>query len=465
MRWSDDCWLIDLTSYLPYWQSIATTQKKSVYQIWETYLSHHLGSSESNRFNPVPIRAVWDHHPWRAILILLHMKHHQDNSQSYGFITPNGAQYESLWQNVSWDTWNLAFRTLDHHINCQKKEKQKASRLLLTASRLNISKPAQLNRLPQQGIQRRFGAWITEIIHWTVKPESDYRNQPFPWIPWRTKEQATVTRHFEIPLSDWSEWISFLVSDLDQLSSQIADFTIQLQWTVRFENDEEWPLEIRFRQPHHLASEKGHQKSACRQLENALQHQEGLRIASAHQLCRIVGWELSAVETLYIPPELLTLFEMDPDQHTHRALRRLHNQVTVPLHQFQLITNWVPEFSYITRNAGTEPLADAHNQQNWNEANSGNRGKRRKLHQIPFDGRGDASPLQTKRPLFLFTDPLPLNNATPYQLTERTLSPWWNGQSIPAQRRYARLHHPNGGQCWGYWNPAKKNWVVQGMYG
>jgi hypothetical protein len=442
MRWdSAATWLVDLGPFLPYWKAEAHAQRLPVLSLWKRIIAQQLfGYSREQIQTPLaleqlPICAVWDPSPLRAAMILSHMKH----THTTGWIIPGSVRATQLWNSLTWESWET---TLDQLILNWDVTRPKGftalrvrhlmKRLRATAERLAL-RPSQLNSLPLEGIQRRYGPWIARLCDW-LNASATLDITYFPWKSWQLGIPIQVSRHLDNPTRKWAECTLELIEDLDTIARKTPQKTTELSWIIQFETHDTVTLPIRFRTPHFLRNELGHHRITLIQLTGAFS-------AFSATLTRcpfITGWTFIINGTLTTDIDRLTLFEFSMDAEHERQLDALANQVLTPLTRYQWEPHWAPELGF------KDTQTPAHKE-------------------LPHLGKllPHAGP---KRPLFTLTRPYGISLPKNSPQIESTMNAWWQGGNTQtAETRYHR--YQDSQKRWLWVARTENKTEARGIYG
>ena len=442
MHWDSDHWIIDLDTFIPYWKTEAEAQRIPVVTLWKRILSQQLfghGPDEIQTplaLEQLPIYAVWDRSPFRALLLLSHMKH----TQATGWILPGSARYQQLWTSITWDTWESVARQVLEHWDHRKPKgfnrsrvQHSLHRLRLTAERLAL-KPSQLDRLPIEGIQRRYGPWIARLCQWILDPKSIRNTPDFPWETWYLSPRAQCQRHLDNPTRKWAECTQELIDDLDKIAHQTTAKITELEWLIRFTTEDTLRIPIRFRTPHALRTEQGTHRTALLQLMGAFT----TATKGRRQTPYISGWHITITGTLSMGIDRLTLFEWSPDAEHQRQLDALANQVLTPLIRYQWAPHWTPGSDF---NA---------------------------IDQVPHHDLPHLSAILphagVSRPLFTVTTPYEFRLPKHQASLEAVMMPWWQqpASTNSSHERYHRHKDSNNRWLWVAQHGGKSE--VRGIY-
>jgi hypothetical protein len=173
----------------------------------------------------------------------------------------------------------------------------------------------------------------------------------------------------------------------------------------------------------------GHHRTALVQFQAAVQsfaRRNGQRLVA-----RVVGWQIKITAALRVPPQMMTLFELDVALVHEQKLAQVSNQVIVPLLRFGRVPHWTPELGFSELIA---PIGDW----NWLLDTSA-----------------------THRPLFFLNSPQPII-VSKGRGHEVGMAPWWRDARMCTERHYAKVRI-GGKWLWAYWDGGR--WWGQGVYG
>lgn len=428
MAWGAQSWLVDLDPFVGYWQHIATTHHTTVSALWKTRIAEAIvGITPSQLDTPlaveqVPVYAVWDYSPLRALIMMEEMK----RTQRFGWIWPNSVRHTELWRSVSWETWTIVVNELIEHWGHSPlkldipKTKAAAKRLHITAQRLRLT-PGQLHRLPIDGIQRRYGPWIARLCGW-LNDRHAQDTHYFPWKLWRTDPPLSISRSLDTPTCVWDYCTQEIIDDLDTLSRQCANAIVQMDWHIQLEHGDAFCLPLRFRLPHILSTEQGRHNTVRLHLAAEYRRWMERTISSPKPRVWIKAWTIEISGRVTATISRPTLFEWTADAEQNHRLETITNQVTTPLHRYNWAPHWTPELGYID-SVTTDKVMPLLNTT------------------VP--------PSALSRPLFTTTTPQPFRTAYNQRIfTEAVMAPWWQSTSIPPERYYSVAQDSNRRWVW-----------------
>lgn len=442
MHWDENIWLMDLTSCRAYWEVCATRRGMGT----EEFLRTILQGEQKNR----PFAAALAPHPWQALLLVLHMQ----TRKLDGLL--NSAFTAAFFQQMDWDTWLRGAERIAAHLITLKTPrfqrtayKQQCKRLKVAMMRLHFRRPAEFVGANAPAMKRRFGGILARLWEWTYPSknqwfEPDVLTNDFPWIDWHPPEKPRLKRHLDFPLSDWQPIEPLLVEDFDQLCHQTAgerERVVEMNWRITLQDLSVRDIIVAFRHPHHLQSERGHHKTAILQTQFAFAAAQREIAKEQEDFIPLIHWEWIIEKRMTMPPRVVDLLG-DPCSTDEAAeLLRLENQLPVPLVQFALCQDWVPEDSF-KRTDGATALQDGHS--------------------VPW------IQLAKKRPMFFYASPKPGEFRDQKKtFIERTSTKWWRHEEASLEHHYRDYYQSlNGSHCsqW-IFQDAQGKWYLHGVFG
>lgn len=414
MRWSEEVFLFDMTSFVPYWRDLARIMQTDVLSLWKKTIDQSFGEGEPVNEHrsglstavilPMSARyqGAFADHPWKAVLLLSLMKERRIT----GLVDAKQSLAASLFRGMSWDLWWREIKILSDHyeqakIKIFKKPvfKNQCDRLKNGMQKLRLSVPSDMRRLPYEGFRKRYGSIFADIWRWTfavmTAEEKILFDDGFPWHGFKAKEKPSVTRRLDDIATSWEHLSKELCDDFDKLASLMheREKVLSLTWNITSNDLSIIQVEIKFRNPHFLISEMGSHKTALLQghyaFNDAMQqcthnanlissveqgamearsgfympvneHRSALSNAAIRSISNwqyVVGWTLSIDETLYSPPIADFIFKSLESNADLSSLIQLENELPVPIFRYSLLDDWSPEHSY-AQHAASVPSYD-----------------------------------------------------------------------------------------------------------
>jgi len=356
MQFSESVWLVDLGATWSYWKHRAVGQHKGLAWLWRQLLERHFQSDATQLFGSDPgYRGAIAPHPWAALLLLNSQAQHQ----VAGLCTFEGKRGQRFWNRCSWNTWEATHRAAGGPFKQTLPKfdpggfNRAVGRFAKTAQRLGFERPSFARSLPAQGVQNRYGLLLSQL--WSHSfGAGPSQTDPFVWTSAQPSPPPSLHRVLDDSPVLWEQVEPSLKPDFDQLS-KIAGTkqVLQMDWCLFLTEGEPVHLQLDFRHPHHLGSEQGHQQTALARSQLAFEaaRSQGLhRLDREEEYCElppVVGWDLTLTQCIDEPDLMLDLFGGLAEQGSGLdSLRRLENQLPIPLHRYQLHWDWQPENSY-----------------------------------------------------------------------------------------------------------------------
>jgi len=444
MVWSQGVWLVDLGGTWGYWRQRAMGLNKGLAWVWRRLLEHHFQSDADHQLSADPgYRGAIAPHPWSALLLL----HAQREQKVAGLCTIEGKRGQRLWNRCSWPAWEEAHLSIVPHFEQELARfdpagfRRAVKRFAQAAQKLGFERPRAAHRLPAKGVQNRYGLLLSQLWALSFGPDPS-QDDPLVWVPAVPSPPPSLRHVLEDSPVLWEQVEPCLKPDFDSLAKMAGTKQVlQLQWSLFLAEGDPINLSLDFRHPHHLGSETGHQKTALARAQLAF---EAARSQGVHRLDRdeeycdvppVLGWELTLTQCIEEQDLMLDLFGGLAEQGSGLdTLKRLENQLPIPLFRYQLQWDWQPENSYTERGTATD------------------------LEAPSFED--DLLDAARNRPLLIRPKPEPLDFVPRnLQFCESTGGHWWEADS---NREYHRCTH-KGRTLWVY-QDAQGQWYEQGLF-
>ena len=396
MKWSENSWLIDLSSCLRYWQRNANGLLLS------DFFQNMLSSIPQHRYS-----GALSPFPWQGILMMMILQ----NKGLNGVVHCDHPIGQTLYRQMSWVAWWQALASVSHHSPFQKRQFGHGQRLLKRAiDRLGLGCPMELQQANLGSMTRRFGSQIGQIWEWTVTPNERHIRE-FPWSNDCRPPMISDQTHLDHPVWDWQQMRPLLQESVSQLCQnknlKPDDRILAMHWSITFHDLSKVSLCINFQHPLSLFREEGRDAVLTQAYFIFKRHMEVSYPENNDELIQpappIVSWQLIVSHKISLPPRARELFPGENRQP--RSLIDLENLLPVKLKQFTCCEDWVPENSY-------EVIE---------KINEGN-------PKGPLDE--SLMILARKPPLFYFRKPQLLETAISprdtFQFTEKTMDKWWS---------------------------------------
>lgn len=446
MQWSNQIWIMNLSPFAQYWKQQASVSDSTVSVLWRNILNRTFGEMPDDSAAALqlqqPYLAAVANHPWKALLLIGAMKQHAFS----GMITEWSRAGERLLASCSWEIWEQNIRQLGEIWETAGLKKFRASRLrsqterfLSIAQRTGIYQIQDSSILNRESIQKRFGREIAAVWNWQFPSDTHHKAYDlpeFPWKPYWFHKPLITRRHTDFPMKHWEQIQPDLQEDFNRLANQIEQKQLtDIHWTIRLEELRELSLTIHFRNPHSLAAEKDHQKTALLQAFYRFQDHPFLK---EQDTSGIIYWQLE-IKSLFRPPAVFyNIFgELQGEDSGEDGLAGMANQLPVKLERYRIHEDWLPEDS-------------------WQSYSPSNNHKERVFSEksilIPAD----------KRPLYIRTHPKLIESQQGLFL-EKVMGKWWrpNGNT---ERTYYQYTDPSGNRYWVFRDPQGR-WFEHGIYG
>ena len=539
MRWSEDVWILDMGLSLSYWWARAREQNLEVTTLWRMILQRLYcgegsgdrsgnggGDGESGGGDKSPVvtyGAAVAAHPWRALLLLRHMREKALNGLT-DYDSPLGRR---MFLEISWRSWLRTAKEIVPH--CQKAGHKRlgsfprcVGQLRRAVKRLRIEQPMKLRSASAGSMRRRFGSLVGELWAWTwggtlddgntttasdqspnwwgdgtaagAGPGSggkakDRPGNGFPWQAYQFRAPPVIRRNLDFTIWQWDQMAPLLQEDFNRFCTMDKglderEHVLKVLWRLFPTTGPVIELELGFRNPHNLHRDAPTQRTALAQslfrYSSLAGHQTVvIPIAGGKTTCDIpapigvVAWELTITEKIILPPVVRALFN---DQGSDsQSLAALENLLPMPLRRYDLRRDWVPESSYGATGVSAEDKCG--------------RGAAEEIRDLTFSALGEF------RPLFIFEQPQPMGDNGVLTdrgmrgvFLERTMEKWWlpepGSQSDAEQtsayrsRDYFQIIDRDGRHLWVFQSSGapgrdshggpvqrgKKRWYVHGVY-
>ena len=452
MRWKDDIWILDLSSFYGYWQKRAEMLSTSIISLWRTvfdqlFNAEELFSAEVDVSAKVGVRtennpqqakiisispayrACCAQNPWLAVLMLNCMRERSVK----GLILQKSKFGQSLFRQISWVNWWKAVSAIGTHLAEQrfkgfKQPKFHSQRRRLEAAmlRLGFRFPWEMRILNTDGVRKRFGTQMSDLWRWTygkkLSPVETLYHEGFPWKTHTFRAPPAVNHHLDYSVILWEQIAPLLREDLDKLCDALGSSSekiTRLDWHLTFDDLSNLQVPIHFRNPHDLLAEKGDHTTALLQANYNFaaaareKFPETGKESAPPEAPPIISWKIMLSASLIIPDIFYNIFgEISEQGSDIDILLRLENELPVRLKRFTPQKDWLPEDSYTSeapvQNGEEVPASEID----------------RSLEVVAED-----------RPLYIRRQPLPLERAQKTgkdRFLESTMNKWWR---VPSTRR------------------------------
>ncbi len=452
MLWDKDCWVIDLSVCLAYWQFIA--QKKGL--TMPMFLREILDSVCEPNY-----RAVVSQHPWRSILLLYHM----GEKDLKGLVDQEDRMGQAIFANISWSTLFSQILKLGEHFQISGFKKfnsatfsKNVNKMRTTIRTLRIRMPSEFSSMDPYDFRRRFGSFVKLAWQWAFPRSSkeEVHLSDFPWLTHCVRPKPRVQRNLDYSMNEWDSLSPLLREDLDRLcllsSWSPQEKVVCLEWRLTLDDWTLLNVPILFRHPHSLHTELRHQKTALLQAHYNFERKELRQSRGSSSRrdrlavpARIVSWELVVEESLIPLPQSVGLFH-DGLRSPEEGLMDLENRLAVPLVRYEIQESWIPEDAYQLKKCSSQ-----------REENG--------------EGPNLLSSLKASglvRPLYKYRTPRHLESQGPrsssgWIFLERTMTPWWKSPGPNLYRDYYRRVLSDQRSQWVYKTPQGK-WYEHGLF-
>ena len=427
MKWSEDTYLLDLTSVHLYWSQLA----REVGLSFVEYLSSIL--SELTTANTTVTLAS---HPWHALLLLCVAA----DRPTLNFLDAQSHLGRKLLQDTTWSHWISRCHELRDHFMEYSGKDAFGSLLSLskTINRLQFTHVSQMSDIDSPAMHRRFGKLAATAWRWTwsssQSEKTNHSNQSslfektdqktfgddFPWLNIAVKESPYVSRYIETHLRHWDHISPLLSEDLDKLCNLTCwtsnERVVSLEWVLSFSCSPSLRIPVLFRHPHSLHRESGHHKTAllqafhCWQSANSSQKKPEKAGDTYISDDSITDWTLTVRDRLMIDPQVRSIFKDDLSQDSSK-LQRLENSLPVPLIEYCTSDHYCPEYSFEQQTHIQREITSK---------------------MIAFDNIAKIATHQ-RRPLFIYQNPQKpqdQDQSSGLIFSERVATTWWSKESV-----------------------------------
>lgn len=433
MKWSPGTWLFDLRSCHEFWHRRAQSQGMMPVALIQHLLRLYCGSNE--------FHAAGADHPWQAVLMVGAL---QARAMA-GLVMKASAFGQRLYRELNWPIWLAAADQLRIHLDAHPRSGRsditcELAQLKRAVERMNLRTLRGFAGVRSASLQRRYGLMIAAMWRWT-HAQAGTSLDGFAWVTWRPRQLPTTLRVLDYACWEWDQLAPVLVEDLDRLCDHPAwdrsDQVTGIRWELVFEDMQEVAVEIGFRHPHHLHSERGHHRTTVGRAREryftvikAWNAQRGEDIAAA----AVISWRVAVVTWFRVPERQNELFPHHGSA-SHDRVQSLENRLHVPLQRYLATRDFLPEESY-------------------RQGERGDAGGMNESWQVAAQ----------HRPLYLYRTPRMLGQAPrrQVQFLERIQDKWWRGEGGPRNRDYYCLRE---GHCrrWVYCD-QQGHWYDHGLY-
>ena len=467
MRWSEDVWILDLSSFFGYWQTRAEMLNSSITSLWRTIFNQLFGTEiDPHQEKVISIaptyRACCAQNPWLATLMLSCMKERSVK----GLILQRSKFGQSLFRQISWTAWWIGVSAIGDQFSEQKfkgfkkpKFHSQQRRMETAMLRLGFRFPWEMHILNTDGVRKRFGASMADLWRWTysksLSPAETLYHEGFPWKSYTFRAPPAVQHHLDYSVILWDQIAPLLRNDLDKLCDALgssSEKVTRLDWHLTFDDLSKLQVPIRFRNPHDLLAEKGDHTTTLLQANYNFaavareKFPQTVRESAPPEAPPIISWEIRLSASLIIPDIFYNIFgEISEQGSDIDILLRLENELPVNLNRFAPQKDWLPEDSY-TRG----PPAQDDEEIPTSEID-------RSLEAVAED-----------RPLYIRRQPLPLERSPENgedRFLESTMNKWWREtETAKLERNYFKHVDADGNATW-IFQDSYGEWYQHGIFG
>ncbi len=454
MRWTDEVWLMDLSSCYSYWESQASDPQEGIMGVIRRVLE---------RVCPDGFVAVASEYPWCAVLLLSYMR---ERGLS-GLVHIEGTFGQALYQKVTWPAfWSVVEELSPHYGKAFPKQwrsesfQRRCTQMRHAMRKLGVKLPHSLRDMDPYAIRRRYGATLRDVWYWTFFPkqgcpdvhsiEGDTQIGAFPWESYQPVHVPSVVRHLDYPITEWAQVEPLLCLDLAKLCVQdtwnCREKVTCLEWRLTLDDMSTMYVPIHFRHPHSLHLESPQFPTARLQANYSFHRfaKGDLSLEGGENVSPppIISWSLAVPGRLLMPPQVMDIFGSADDSESR--LLELENRLPILLQRYAARADWQPEDAFSAERSseivGTDPHAIS--PQSW---------------------------LATARvrPLLIYKKPQPFERqpvSAAWQFLERSMCKWWqpkNDRNL--QRDYYRMVDHQQHACWVFKDAAGR-WYRHGIF-
>lgn len=469
MVWSETSLLMDLSQCRKYWAAMAGSSRRNTCS--ERSASAKNGSAATlikeildKIYGEASYSAAFAPDPWRAVLLMEHMEK-RNLKGLLNFSDPFG---QAAFAQLAWDSWFSAAHCIASKYEILKQPKFNPASFhrnikLMSAAvlRLKLKGPQQLYQADSLAVKRRFGKDLAKLWEYTYPqlPEETHAIffqaaapllSDFPWLSWNAPDKPSIKRHFDDSLWLWEHIEPLLLEDFDRLCTDEAfspgEKVTLISWRLTLMDLKTIDLEIRFRNPHSLIKERGQHKTALLQANYVFSDAYRLTFHAnvEQELQPVIAWVLTVEKSISLPSVVASLFkdsfEASGAENEAARIIELENLIPIPLLQFNLCSDWLPEGSFVEKNAPNSLGLSSGFERPWMN-------------------------IAKKRAMFVYKTPTPIEVATTGQKTflERTSTNWWQ-QDESLRRDYFRYAAGDKKSDWVF-KDASGKWYAHGFFG